>query len=78
MTLNITNTVTVYVDLPEEGSPTIRPMQAIDLGNGLFKLLPTSNDDPEDEAWQFSPGTIVRCEKKIYQGKEDLLAVAKG
>ncbi len=56
--------VTVYVELLEEGSPTIRPTEAIDNGNGLYKLLPTSGYNPEDEKWKFLPETLVRCEKR--------------
>lgn len=31
---------TVYVQLLDEGTPTVWPTQAIDLGGGLYKLLP--------------------------------------
>lgn len=72
------NTVTIYIDLPEEGSPTIRPTEAVPLGNDLYKVLPTPDYDPEDEVWQFLPDSVVRCVKKIgYRGNEILLAVEK-
>lgn len=54
--------VEIYVQLLEEGTPTARPTQAVPLGNGLYKILPTPNYDPEDEIWEFPPGSIVRCE----------------
>jgi hypothetical protein len=54
-------TVEVFVPLLEEGTPTIRGTQALPLPNGLYKLLPTPNYDPEDEIWEFLPGSVVRC-----------------
>ena len=72
-------TVTIYIDLPEEGTPTIRQTQGIDLGNGLYKVLPAPDYDPEDEVWEFLPGSIVRCEKRLndWLKKDILIAVEK-
>lgn len=71
-------TVEIYIQLLEEGTPTARPTQAIPLGNGLYKILPTQDYDPEDEIWEFLPGSIVRC--KIVKGnwvKEIFLAIER-
>ena len=65
-------TIKVYVELLEEGTPTIRGTQAIDLGDGTAKLLPTHNYDPEDEIWEFVPGTVVKI-KEVNNGGEKLL-----
>ncbi len=65
-------TIKVYIDLLEEGTPTLRPAQAIDLGNGTAKLLPTENYNPESEIWQFVPGTIVKF-KEVNNGGEKIL-----
>ncbi|MEQ1888990.1 MAG: hypothetical protein ABL951_07400 [Alphaproteobacteria bacterium] len=73
----VDESVEIYVSLLEEGTPTARPTLAIPLSNGLFKILPASNYDPEDEIWEFLPGSIVRCEKRNYRGDDYLLAVAK-
>jgi len=71
-------TVEIYVQLLEEGTPTARPTQAIPLGNGRYKILPTPNYDPEDEIWEFLPGEIVRCEiDKDNWIKELFLAVER-
>ena len=51
----------IYVPLLDEGTPTCRPTQAIDLGKGLYKILPTPDYDPEDKTWEYLPGSIVRC-----------------
>jgi hypothetical protein len=68
--------VEIHVRLLEEGTECSPPTQALDLGNGLFKLLPTSNYDPHDEVWEFPPETIVRSEVRRSEGKEFLLAIA--
>ncbi len=68
--------VEVYVPLLEEGTPTSRGTQAVDLGNGHYRLLSTSNYDPEDEIWKFLPGSVVRCEERMFEGKVYLIAVA--
>ena len=57
----VEETVEVYIQLLEEGTPTARPTRAIPLGNGLYKILATPDYDPEDEIWEFLPGSIVRC-----------------
>ena len=67
-------TAKVFVELLEEGTPTLRGTQAIPLGNDLYKLLPTDRYNPESETWQFLPGSIVRAKEKINFGKNILLA----
>jgi hypothetical protein len=71
-------TIEIYIRLLDEGTPCSRPTQAIDLGNGLFKVLPTPAYDPTDEVWEFPPGSIVRSSVREFDGKEHLLAVAPG
>ena len=53
-----------------------RPL-AVGLGDGLFKLLATVNYDPEDEHWEFPPGSVVRWEIKDHAGKQYLLAIGQ-
>lgn len=67
--------VPIYVRLLDEGTPTSRPTHAERIGNDLFKLLPTPNYDPNDEHWEFPPGSIVRAKTMEYDGKDYLLAV---
>jgi hypothetical protein len=68
--------VKVYVELLDEGTPTWRPTEAIQLSNGLYQLLPVPNYDPKDEKWKFSPSSIVRVEKRQGRAGEYLVAVA--
>ena len=69
-------TVEIHVRLLDEGTECSRRTLALDLGNGLFKVLPISNYDPTDEVWEFPPDTIVRSEVRRSEGKEYLLAIA--
>ena len=69
-------TVEIHIRLLDEGTECSRPTQALDLGNGLFKVLPTSNYDPSDEVWEFPPDSVVRSAMRTLDGKEFLLAVA--
>ncbi|MGB4101342.1 MAG: hypothetical protein WBK91_05500 [Alphaproteobacteria bacterium] len=66
-------TVVVHVQLLEEGTATARPTQAVPLENGLYKLLPTPDYDPEDEVWEFPPGAVVRCQWKKTADAENIL-----
>lgn len=76
--MNQERKIEIYVTLLEEGTDTIRATEALDLGNGLYKLLPTENYDPEDEMWEFLPGTIVKIKKaKAFHGEDILLATEK-
>jgi hypothetical protein len=70
-----TTKVTIYVRLLDEGTDVSRPTEALDLGDGLLKLLPTPDYDSKDETWEFLPGSVVRCEKRYGNSGEYLLAV---
>lgn len=68
-------TVALYVRLLNEGTDVFRPTQAIDMGNGLFKILATPDYDPDDEEWEFLPGTTVRSEPRINEIGRFLIAI---
>ncbi len=68
-------TVEIHIRLLHEGTECSRPTQALDLGDGLFKILPTPNYDPNDEVWEFPPESIVRSVVRLSEGTEFLLAV---
>jgi hypothetical protein len=70
--------VQIYVNLLDERSPTSQLTQALDLGNGLFELLPTKGFDPDVEHWEFRPGSIVRGKEAHRDGETYLLAVSFG
>ena len=69
--------ITVQVRLLEEGTEVSRPTQALSLREGLYKILPTPNYDPNDEIWQFPPGSIIRILEKTDNGKSYFIACDK-
>jgi len=69
--------VEIHVSLLDEGTDCSRPTQGVVLGNGLFKLLPTEDYDPNDEHWEFVPGSIVRAKEVRNVDGTYLLAVAQ-
>ena len=68
--------VEIYVNLLDEGTRCARPTRGLTLGNGLFELLPTEGYNPEDEHWEFRPGTIVRGKETRRDGEAYLLATS--
>jgi hypothetical protein len=64
---------TVFVALLGEAVDVWSPVQAIDLGGGVFRLPPVA---PDDENWAFSPGSFVRCERRTLDGDEVLVVCA--
>jgi hypothetical protein len=67
-------TETIYVAVLGGPPDSWRPVQAAPRARGLYFIL-SKNDDPESEPWQFSSGSLVRCETRQLQGQQLLLAV---
>jgi hypothetical protein len=66
--------IEVWVTVLDEGTDTIRFTDAIDMGDGLYKLLAV-NYDPDDEKWEFLPGSVVKIKPaKDFHGRDVLLA----
>ena len=55
--------VTIYIPLLEEGVWTARPTQAEVIKDNVYKVLPTADYSPEEEKWEYLPGTFVHCKK---------------
>ena len=68
--------VTIYIRLLDEGVDVFRPTSAEPVDESLFRVLPTGNYDPNDEKWEFVPGSIVRCDKQTLSGEQVLVAMA--
>ena len=66
------NTETVYVRLLDEGVDVWRPVSARRLGPDLFEL--STEASPEDEIWEFAPGSRVVVETR--RGPENTYPVA--
>jgi len=68
------NTSTIYVHLLDEGTTVVRPTQGAPLGADVYQVQATPDYDPDDEHWQFPPGSIVRCVMERRDGEDVLVA----
>lgn len=71
-------THTIYINLLNEGSPCCRPTQGIWVSEMTYRVLPTENYDPDDEHWEFPPGSVVECrqERRIIDGESIQITIA--
>ena len=67
--------VEIHVRLLDEGTNCSRPTQGVILGHRIFRLLPTTDYNPDDEHWEFLPGSIVRAKEVRNDDGVYLLAV---
>lgn len=67
-------TETIYVALLNEAAEAWRPVVAARRSGGRYEIL-SRNDDPDDEQWQFPPGSLVRCEERSLPQGRFLVAV---
>ena len=64
----------VYVRLLDEGTTTFRPAPAEFLSGGRARSLAPPGYDPQDEHWEFKPGSVVRIELRLLSGGEAYVA----
>lgn len=64
----------IYVRLLGEGTDVFRPVESDELAGGVYRIRETSDYDPEDEVWEFTPGTLVRCRLEHRNGRDLLIA----
>jgi len=65
----------IYVQLLNEGTEVYRPVPAIEIRNNIYKLEGREIYDPEDEEWEFKPGTLVKTERKCFEREMVLIAL---
>jgi hypothetical protein len=64
---------TIYVALKDEAVDVWRPVEATDEGDSVYLIAEAGM--PEGEAWEFQPGSRVRCERRELSGGPALVAV---
>ena len=58
----------VFMPLLDEGTDVWRPVRAQHVADDVYRIIGDA-PDPDDEVWQFVPGTLVRCrEQKLSRG----------
>jgi hypothetical protein len=67
----------IYIKLLNEGSIAYRPVSAYETGNNIYKIYGLDVYDPEDEEWEFLPGTYVLVEEQIRSGEKVLVAISE-
>jgi len=67
-------TTKIYVKLLNEGTDVWRPIEAQEIGSGIFLILNDFNYDPEDEELEFGPGTMVYCDLQLKSSGKVLVA----
>jgi len=65
----------IYIQLLNEGSVAYRPASAYEIENDLYKIDGSEVYDPEDEEWEFKPGSYVVVEQRKLGGELVLVAV---
>ena len=54
----------IYVALLDEGSPVWRPAPAMKVDGNTYVILRPASYDPDDEKWEFPPGSVVIVEDR--------------
>lgn len=64
----------IYIKLLDEGVEVYRPTKGEEIGQNIFKVLPTDDYDPDDETWEFLPNSKVKCIIEERDGRSILIA----
>jgi hypothetical protein len=67
----------IYIQLLEEHTKVYRPVPAVAIKDNVYKVGGVEIYDPEDEIWEFPPGTCVLVEEQILDGENVLVAIKK-
>lgn len=65
----------IYIQLFGEGTTVYRPVPAIRISATVYKVKGHDIYDPDDEEWEFLPGSIVRVETRTIEGTKSKVAV---
>ena len=65
---------TVYVHLLNEGTEVLRPVEAREVSELVYRLLAPDDYNGEDEEWEFPPGSTVRCIAQVREDEPVLVA----
>jgi hypothetical protein len=66
---------TIYIQLLNEGSIAYRPVSACAIKKNIYKVDGSECYNPEDEEWEFLPGTYVLVEEQNLSGEKVLVAI---
>ncbi len=69
-------TKNIYIQILGEGTIVYRPVPAHKIEDNIYEIEGHDIYDPEDENWEYLPGTHVIVEKRNLDGTEVLVAIA--
>lgn len=62
----------IYVKLLDEGTDVWRPVRAERAGAETYQII--DQEVPEDEVWEFAPGSLVIVTEKVDERGKHLVA----
>lgn len=65
----------IYIQLLEEGTKVYKPVPAIEIEKNVYEVQGFEIYDPEDEFWEFLPGTHVLVKEQNLNGERVLVAI---
>ena len=65
----------IYIQLLGEGTIVYRPVPACQIADNLYEVGGFEIHDPENEVWEFTPGTYVFVEEQYLDGESVLVAI---
>ena len=65
----------IYVKLLDEGTEVYRPVDALHIGDMQYQILGHDLYDPNDEKWEFPPGSFVKVVTK--NSDQEIILVAQ-
>lgn len=71
------STEEIQIRLLDEGVDVWRPTRGLRVGPMTFKVMPTPSYNPDDEKWEFVPGSVVVCERRTLSEGPALVAVRR-
>ncbi len=69
-----TDVIPLHIPLLNEGTDVLRPTTGIFVAPDVVQVQATDDYDPDDEEWQFPPGSEVRCVAEFRGGVQILVA----
>ena len=69
-----TDQIQIYVPLLDEGTDVFRPALGVFVSPDVIRVLAPDGYDPDDEHWEFPPGSEVRCVAVLRSGRQILVA----
>ena len=70
------DSTTIYVQILDENVDVWRPVQAVHEGGDRYRIL-SENAAPDEEHWEFTTGTVVRCASRRLSDGAALVAIER-